>query len=114
MNILAKYAVAATFATALTLGTISTAQAERAMGLGDPTSWSVAISTEYTTGIRPVSPVYLSAGDSWSGSVERNGDGEIKFYVPRRNGSLGARWLECDSSGVTINVAVDGSFVVTC
>jgi hypothetical protein len=121
MNVFAKAAIAGTLAAALAAGTFagSAFAVERAHGLANGAAWSVAISPEYTTGVRPVDAVYLGAGQSWTGTVELNSDGELKFYVPRADGALGARWLFCGVEGAgamdaTVTVDADGSFTVAC
>ncbi len=120
MNIFAKAAIVGALAPALAAGTLTSALAdETARGVANGADWSVAISAEYTPGVQPVDPIYLAAGQSWSGLVELNADGELKFYVPRADGGLGARWLFCgvddtDAVGATVTVHADGSFVVAC
>ena len=121
MNIFAKAAIVGTIGSVLAAGTLagSAFAVERAHGLANGAGWSVAISPEYTTGVRPVDAVYLTAGQSWSGTVELNNDGELKYYVPRGDGGLGAHWLFCGVEGAgamdaTVTVDADGSFTVAC
>jgi hypothetical protein len=121
MNIFAKAALVGTLGSALAAGTLtgSAFAVERAHGIANGAAWSVAISEDYTTGVRPVDAIYLAAGQSWSGTVALNGDGELKYYTPRADGGLTARWLFCGVEGAgamnaTVTVDADGSFTVAC
>ena len=119
MNAFSKTAIGGAVASALALSALAApASAKTALGLGSTAGWSVALSTEYVIGPDPNELIHFTAGETWSGTVELNGDGEMKFYVPRSNGNgINARWLDCETLGAataTVEVHADGSFAVTC
>lgn len=121
MNIFSKAAIVGSLGAALAAGIVAPAAyaAESTRGAATTASWSMAIAPDYTTGNQPTDAIYLTAGDSWSGTVELNGDGDLKYYLPNDRGGMTAEFLFCGVEGagamsVDVTVAADGSFVLTC
>jgi hypothetical protein len=118
MNIFSKAALIGTLGAALAAGTMSSSALAYGVAIGPASSgsWSIALA-DYEPGANPDNPIYLGPGQTWSGNLTANSNGEIKYYNPRANGALGAQLLACDSGGtaaVTATVNADGSFRITC